>query len=167
MHTERAFFLYAILAWLNNKLVIIRTIHSNFLFDGFIKCTRSKYRKLIHQLNVKQISIGQSVHDNELERFGNSTGIIANWCDLDYLRPPTIIEKEDARRRLGLLDENIIISIGNCSPVKNHDLILRSLKLLKGKVKNLVYLHLGEEDPALRERKFAEELGISDMVNFC
>lgn len=166
IHTERAFFLYAIIAWALRTKTIISTIHSNHDFHGFIKIYRTIFRRLMHWIHVKQISISQSVYDTELHLYKNRTEIIKNWCDLDRFHPPTQLQKNYARDSLGINDCYALLAVGNCSPIKRHRLILEALPYLEKEKQKFVFLHVGEEESDYSERKMADSLSISSKVIF-
>lgn len=166
IHTERAFFLYAIIAWLMGVKKIVSTIHSNHKFVSFTKFYRAKFRHLMRYLKVIQISISQSVYDTEIKFYNNSTFIINNWSDLDMFHPPSQLQKEQARISLGVENYYVILSIGNCSPTKRHHLIIEALPHLEKEIPNIIYLHIGEEDDDHSEKKLAEKLAVSSKIKF-
>ena len=59
----------------------------------------------------------------------------------------------------------VLLSVGNCSIIKNHNLIFKSLSILP---KNLdwIYLHVGAEDNNKSERKLAKQLNIYKKCKF-
>jgi len=166
IHTERAFFLYAIIARLAGVKKIVSTIHSNHTFIGFTKFYRTIFRSFMRWIKVEQISISQSVYDSELKLYKNRTKIIRNWCDMDRFFPPTRSQREQSRTSLGITDCSVILSIGNCAPTKRHELIIRALPHLEKKIPKICYFHIGEEDDSHSERKLAKDLTISSKVEF-
>jgi glycosyltransferase involved in cell wall biosynthesis len=166
IHTERAFFLYAIIAWSIGVKKIVKTIHSNFIFIGFTKFYRTIFRSFMRWIKVEQISISQSVFDTELKLYNNRTNIIKNWFDLDKFHPPTLLQRQEARSSLGIKDCSVILSIGNCAPTKRHELIIEALPFLKNKIPKILYIHIGEEDDSHSELKIAEHLSVSSNVIF-
>jgi glycosyltransferase involved in cell wall biosynthesis len=166
IHTERAFFLYAIIARLAGVKKIVSTIHSNHTFIGFTRFYRTIFRSFMRWIKVEQISISQSVYDTELKLYKNRTKIIKNWCDMDRFFPPTRSQREQSRTSLGITDCSVILSIGNCAPTKRHELIIRALPHLEKKITKICYFHIGEEDDSHSERKLAKDLTISSKVEF-
>jgi glycosyltransferase involved in cell wall biosynthesis len=59
----------------------------------------------------------------------------------------------------------VIVSVGNCSDVKNHPEILRAVSLLPATVAPL-YLHVGKELADQPERALAAELNLAERVRF-
>ena len=75
-------------------------------------------------------------------------------------------ERLTARARGGIPSgKKVLVSVGNCSPVKNHEVIVSAVAAL-GKRWDLLYLHVGVEDTSLSERSSAQELKISDRIQF-
>ena len=60
-----------------------------------------------------------------------------------------------------------VASVGNCSPVKNHQLIIQAMAM-SPTPSNLVYLHVGDDtgEAGVAERKLAVSLGLGDRVRF-
>jgi glycosyltransferase involved in cell wall biosynthesis len=105
------------------------------------------------------------VADNEKRRFGNPSQVIENWCSNEFT-PPTKHQRDQARQALKLHDHDfVVVSVGNCGPVKRHEAILEAVAHISG-LQDLVYLHVGDEDGTGKERRLAEELGISHQVRF-
>lgn len=167
IHTERTALTYALLARLAGVPIIIRTLHSTYLFEGVIRFNRSVRRWIMHRLNIIQVSVSTTVKQNEQKRFHNSTLLINNWYDDSRFYPPSKNERAIARQKLGVTNEcKVIISVGNCAPVKNHESIIRALSIIKETESNLEYWHIGEEEPETMERKLVEDLGLNNIVKF-
>lgn len=156
---------YLMLASLGGGRRIVCTHHSVFPFAGRVRWRRALGRRLCTWLGVRYVSIGASVSRNEQERFFNRTQVIYNWFDGSRFRPATPAERQVQRERLSLpADAPVILSVGNCMPVKNHDGLLQAL----ARVQHLpwVYLHAGREDAQQSERMLAQTLGLADRVRF-
>lgn len=167
IHTERTALTYACLARLAGVPRIIRTLHSTYLFEGRTRFNRAVRRWAIRQLGVVQVSVSDSVKKNEQSRFRNSTHLIYNWYDDAHFIPPSLQERVEARKTLGLLgNEKVIVSVGNCAPVKNHVSIIQALALMKHVGQNPVYWHIGEEDTEEEERNLVRELDLGAQVFF-
>jgi glycosyltransferase involved in cell wall biosynthesis len=153
------------------------TKHNSFPFKGLLRLRKSFERRLSRIFGCTQISISQTVHDNELLRFGNPTTLCWNWLDENKFRPPTAEERQTARRDLGITqDQIILLSVGNGNEVKNYESIISAISLsseqiysknLDAQGKRLHYLMVGYEHPHGIERKTALNHGISDSVTFC
>lgn len=91
--------------------------------------------------------------------------VIPNGVDPGKFRP---IEKEDARRQLGLPDRSIILSVGNITPVKGFDLLIKSVKVLieqHGRTDVLLVI-AGEGAHRAELEGLVAELGLSSHVRF-
>lgn len=166
IHTEQAYFFIGLLSWLSGTQRILRTIHSCFEFKGFLRIRRGIQRRIMNLCGITQVSISQAVQNNELRRFKNQTKLIPNWYDDSRFYPVKPDEKSTWRSRIGIdPDSFVIISVGNCSPVKNHGIIFRAIKQMPNNDK-LLYLHVGEEDKNHSERKLVEELALEKKVRF-
>ncbi len=167
IHTERAALTYAFLARAAGVPTIVRTIHNNFMFRGPARLSRIIRRWAARRLGVVQVSVSDSVQQNESERFLNPTRLIYNWYDPEVFRPPSPGERSAARMALGLSEkEKVLVSVGNCSVIKNHVAILRALALLRTAGVSALYLHVGEEDANGSERQFARDLGLEAQARF-
>lgn len=167
IHTERTALTYALIARLAGIPRIIRTLHSTYLFEGLTRFNRAVRRWVVRKLGVVQVSISDSVQLNEQIRFRNPTQLIYNWYDDTHFIPPTLQERIEARKTLGLSgDEKVIVSVGNCAPDKNHDSIIRALSLMKYDGQCPVYWHVGEEDADRKERNLAQELDLETQIYF-
>ncbi|HBN08158.1 MAG TPA: hypothetical protein DD435_05775 [Cyanobacteria bacterium UBA8530] len=165
IHTERCNFWYALLAFLAGVPVIVRSIHNVFSFSGTLRWRRMIQRRLLTWLGVKHVGVGASVQKNEGTRYRNPSLLIPNWYDSRHFRPPTPEERSQSRQQLGILDQLVIVSIGNCEGMKNHPELLKALATLKDDL-DILYLHLGREQADRPERRLAEELGIAEKVRF-
>jgi len=167
IHTEQTFLTFVILARLAGVTRIIRTIHNNYLFEGIIRFNRSIRRWIVRKLGVIQVSISVSVKQNEKIRLGNPTYLINNWYDDAHFSRPSQKERNESRQALGVMEtEKVILSIGNCSKVKNHTAIIHALELLKQNGLSPFYWHIGEEDAQEEERNLVHQLGLDAQVLF-
>lgn len=167
IHTERAALTYTCLARLAGVDRVVRTIHSTFLFEGATKLKAIFRRWAVRHLGVTQVSTSESVHQNEASRFQNPSRLICSWYDEDHFREPSMEERTEARRALGLCEtDKTILTVGNCAPVKNHGALIEALVLLRVSGMNPTYWHVGEEDPEGRERGRSQELGLDEQIRF-
>jgi glycosyltransferase involved in cell wall biosynthesis len=167
IHTERAGFWYATLAYLTGHRRIVRSIHSVFPFTGGLRARRRLQRLIMRRaLGVQMAAASESVKRSEQRTFHNTTSVISNWFDSDSYSPPLPGERDAARAALGIEPHALVISsIGNCSLIKNHAAILQALSQAPNN-SNIVYLHVGEEQADCQERRLTSELGLSAQVRF-
>lgn len=163
LHTERANFWLGMMALLTGKRCI-RTIHSTFPFTGFLGWTRKWQRQLLNRLGLTHITISQTVHDIEYKHYHLQTPIIQNWYNSLRFRPPLPQQRAQARAELKLASDSfVLLTIGNCSPVKNHTALINALATIGQQP--WVYLHIGIEKDS-SERDLAGELGIAKRISF-
>jgi hypothetical protein len=167
LHVERANFWLALEA-LGSGARVVQTVHNCFPFSGALRMERTIQRRLLSTLGVDYAAVGPSVGLNEWRVFHNPTEIIWNWCDLETFSQTTDADRDAARGALGLHgDDQVLVSIGTCSPVKNHESILRAMATAS-MPPTLVYLHVGDDsdEAGTTERKLAASLGLGDRVRF-
>lgn len=146
---------------------LVRTIHSNFVFSGNLRLRRSIQRRHLESLGTTFVAIAQGVQATEKIRFGIQAQIVLNWIDTNRFRAIAAQERADARTRFGFTDRDIVlITIGNCSAVKNHKALIRALASLSD-IPQIRYLHVGMEDQHASEQQLVRELGIEEKVIFC
>ena len=140
---------------------VVRTVHNNFTFTGWLRLRRRLTRMLNRALGVRYLAISPSVQATEWNNFANPTQLCLNWYDSEHFCPPTARTREAARKSFGFAEGDIaVISIGNCSPIKNHMAIIEALPQLSGSMR-IVYLHAGCETERGEEREAAARLGLS------
>jgi len=150
------------------KVRTIKTIHNVFrhrtLTHPYGVAQRFVARKL---LNVKFQTIGKSVYENELNYYHNPSKLINNWYNSNLFYPKKDENEVLAiKKKLGInKDTFIVTSVGGCSNIKRHDQIIKSLGLIKSKIK-FEYLHLGSGVTETNEKKTAKKLGIIDRIHF-
>lgn len=145
---------------------VLRTVHNNFQFEGGLRLRRGWQRRFLELLGVIYVAIGESVAANERKRFGTKPVTVMNWADLEGLSPPTTSERAAARAHFGFSsDQIVLLTLGNCSPVKNHSILIEALSHCRD-LEDLRYLHMGLEDSSNEERKLAAQLGVADRVVF-
>ena len=92
--------------------------------------------------------------------------IVPCGVDLSLFKPLDILE---ARKRLGLNGEKVIIYVGRIEPIKGLDLLLRSAAIMDGK-DSLKVMVIGGDASRERElqrlNKLTDELGLNDTVEF-
>jgi GT2 family glycosyltransferase/glycosyltransferase involved in cell wall biosynthesis len=167
LHVERANFWLALEA-LGTGARVVRTLHGCFQFSGALRLERTIQRRVLSKLGVDCAAVGPSVGLNEWSTFRNPVDTIWNWCDLETFSQTTVIDRDAARRALDLnASDNVVISIGNCLPIKNHESILRAMAMASIP-SNVVYLHVGDDsgEAGAGERRLAASLGLGDRVRF-
>jgi GT2 family glycosyltransferase/glycosyltransferase involved in cell wall biosynthesis len=167
LHVERANFWLALEA-LGSGARVVQTVHNCFPFSGALRTERTIQRRVLRNLGVNYAAVGPSVGLNEWRVFHNPAEIIWNWCDLEAFSQTTNADRAAARGGLGLHgDDQVLVSVGNCSPVKNHESILRAMASVSTP-SNMVYLHVGDDSGAAgdAERELAASLGLGDRARF-
>jgi len=166
LHTEAGPGLVCLVAKLAGVRRIAMTPHGIFHFRGALRLRKFCERHLIRLLGGRVGMISEAVSQCEWERFRIKGVRISNWLDTEHFRPPSSEERAEARRALGAPDDAfVMVSVGNCSSLKNHDAILRALPLLSASIRPL-YLHIGREDPEGGERRLAAEMKLGERVRF-
>jgi GT2 family glycosyltransferase/glycosyltransferase involved in cell wall biosynthesis len=167
LHVERANFWLALEA-LNSGARVVQTVQSCFPFSGALRMKRTIQRRVLSNLGVNCAAVGPSVGLNEWRIFHNPTEIICNWCDLETFSQTTDADRDAARGALGLHgNDQVLVSVGNCAPVKSHESILRAMATAL-MPSNVVYLHVGDDsgEAGASERKLAASLGLGNRVRF-
>lgn len=156
LHTERAAFWYAALAWAGGQRRLVRTIHAAFGFEGMLRVRRGVQRWMMRRMfGVRMVACGESAAALEWERFRNRVTVAGNWFDSERYR-----RGEETRGTGG--GPLVVVTVGNCAAVKNHAAVIGALARLP----EVVYLHVGCEDEGRGERAQAERLGVADRVRF-
>ncbi|MDR3742410.1 MAG: glycosyltransferase [Terracidiphilus sp.] len=158
--------LFALIARMAGVRRLAVTPHSTFRFTGLLRMRKMAERHLIRLLGGRFGMISESVQKCEWERFRIRGERIWNWINSDYFRPPTAEERSLARKELGLEGAGfVVVSVANCSHVKNHPALLEALALLH-EDERPVYLHVGREEEGQPERRLAEQLRITGTTCF-
>jgi glycosyltransferase involved in cell wall biosynthesis len=166
IHSEAGSPLFALIAWLAGVQRIAVTPHNTFRFCGLLRLRKLCERYMIRLLGGRFGMISEGVSACEWERFRNRGVQIRNWFNASRFIPPAPLERGAARQSLGAKpDDFVIVSVGNCNAVKNHEAMLRAIPLLPSALQPL-YVHIGREEPGCPERKLAETLRILDKVRF-
>jgi glycosyltransferase involved in cell wall biosynthesis len=148
------------------RLPVVRTVHSHFAFTGNLRLRRSLQRRHLRALGVRFVAIAPGVQENELVRFRNSCDLIWNWLDLRRFARISESERRQSRAQRNIAPQTkVLVSVGNCSTIKNHGAIISALALL-GDRWDLRYLHAGVEDTLGTEREAARAQGVLSRVDF-
>ncbi len=166
IHSERANFWFGLVASIARVRRIVSTVHGTFAFHGWLRFRRMIFRRLQDKWGIVRVAIGRSVHDTEWKHFGSTTRIIPNWFESRRFFPTTHQQRETARTYYSLAkDEFVIVSVGNCSKIKNHSAIIQALAMLPNDFR-VTYLHVGVEEAICSERELARTLGFESKVRF-
>ena len=167
IHTEVNFFIHVLNCWFSGNKCIVRTFHSIFKPSSIKgRLRRHIDRKVVKLFNVKYISVGDSVARNELQNYGTQSETIYNWYDNNLFFPKNEKEKEDLRSKFDIKEDTfLIVTVGNCSSIKRHNLILEGLAMLPSNI-NWLFIHAGKEELGFPERNLAINLGINDNCRF-
>ncbi|WP_286861310.1 glycosyltransferase family 4 protein [Proteiniphilum sp. UBA5510] len=168
IHTSAIMWEIAFCSWLAGIRSVF-TFHSVFTSHFY-----SYPLHLIQRWTAKKIfgckfqSISDSVYEHELEKYHNNTIKINNWYGLNRFYPAGIEEKKQVRRELNIPEEALVlISIGECSPIKRHSDIIMALPRICLSHPSVLYLHLGKGDMEEVEIELAAGLGVRNNVRFC
>lgn len=141
-----------------------RTIHNNFLFDGRVRLQKRFERLLARAMGCRMVAISDSVKENEIRRFGNPTTLLRNWFDSENFSPPAPSERLEARKKLHIADEEIlVVSVGNGSKIKNYGSIIEAVARIGDP--RIKYLQVGNEYSPDREMR--DRVGLQGQVEFC
>lgn len=169
IHPERAFFWHALISKIAGTKTIIRTVHSVFLFSGFLKSKRMLQRFVASQImGVKFISVSSSVAEVEKRVFHNNTLFISNWIDHSRFLPPrNKEERKKLRAKFGIsASDAVVVSVGSCYEVKNHKAIITAVAEVQKELKNITYLHVGKGPMLEDEINFARANRVAEITRF-
>lgn len=169
IHCERNSLRIACVARLCGTRVVVRTVHSVFLFIG-----RTRLRAILSRwlsrtfLKVRHIFISPSVATNETTRFHNTGVVVRNFIDERVYFPcESSSERQAAQRQLHIPHNRfVILSAGSCVPVKRHADILEALAQLTSLDIDVHYVHAGSGPLESIESSRAQELGVADVTSF-
>jgi len=166
INTDPNFFLHCLNAWFSGHRVIIRTFHSVFQIRLLGRIRRHVERQLVKLFKVKYISVGKSVAKNEFINFHTKSEIIHNWYNDKKFSIENKAEKTKLMVEIKIPKNTFIITtIGNCSSIKRHELVINALSKLPQTI-NWLYLHAGKEELGNPERELSEELNINHRCRF-
>ena len=168
-HVERASMWIAATAKIAGCTAIVQTHHSTFTFRGFLRVRRIWTRWLARTFfRVRNIAIGDSVAETERHYLLNPCAIVYNCTDdSKFYKAATFEEILQARKDLKVPTNSFVISsIGSCSEIKQHDLIIKAVKDLKDIGISIFYLHVGDGKMNHFEQNLACELGLGQQIAF-
>lgn len=168
IHRESLSFEYALIAKLAGTNQIVRTVHSTFAHKGIQRKIKSMTRFLMkHLLSVSFAAISDGVAENEKKVFGNQCAeTIYNWCNNKKFLFVSEEEKQLAKEKNNTKEKLVLLTVGNCGNVKNHELLIRAIAKMKYR-EEIFYYHVGfAPKETEREQQLAKELGISNQIVF-
>lgn len=169
IHRESQECYYALDARCAGVKNIVRTIHNVFAFEGYLRFRRIITRAVGRMLGTKYVAISKSVYENEKTTFHNiPMRIIFNWCDESKYNFISQNDKEVYRKKNQIQGNTmVILTVGNCSPVKNHLLLLKAIKkLIVEEEADILYYHVGSGDEQEHEINYVKECHIENCVQF-
>jgi glycosyltransferase involved in cell wall biosynthesis len=168
VHTEQAFLWYGAAARLAGVPMVVHSVHSTFPFIGGLRLERIVQRRAASRLlGMQSIAPGPSVAENERRRFRNACRVVPNWVDSARFRSSSGAERSRVRSSLGIHDSApVVVSVGACVALKQHDLVIAALPVVRGRVPKVRYLHVGAGPEEPTERELAERLGVADACRF-
>lgn len=168
IHRESLAFEYALIAKITGSKHIIRTVHSTFAHTGIQRKIKAATRRIMRkQLHVSFVAISDGVAENEKQVFGNvCETTIYNWCNNQKFSFISEEEKRQLKQEQKTTDKLVLVTVGNCGRVKNHELLFRAIALMQEKDR-ILYRHVGyARGETEREEQLAEELGIQEQITF-
>ena len=168
IHRESLAFEYALIAKITGSRHIVRTVHSTFAHTGIQRKIKAATRWIMRKpLRVSFVAISDGVAENEKQVFGNvCETTIYNWCNNQKFSFLSEQEKKQIKQEHQTTDKLVLVTVGNCGHVKNHELLLRAIALMKEKDRTL-YRHVGyAKGETEREEQLAKELGIQEQITF-
>ena len=96
---------------------------------------------------------------------GDQISVIPNGIDPSKFYP---LPKADARARLGLPNEKLILSVGALIPRKGVDFVIKALKILRDELhqNDVRLLVVGEGNSRMELERLVSALGLQDRVRF-
>lgn len=168
IHRESLAFEYALIAKITGSRHIVRTVHSTFAHTGIQRKIKAATRWIMRKpLQVSFVAISDGVAENEKQVFGNvCETTIYNWCNNQKFSFLSEQEKKQIKQEQQTADKLVLVTVGNCGYVKNHELLLRAIALMKEKDR-ILYRHVGyAKGETEREEQLAKELGIQEQITF-
>jgi glycosyltransferase involved in cell wall biosynthesis len=130
---------------------VVRSVHSNFVYSGFLSSRRIFFSQVAAALGVVSVACGSEVADNEERRYHHRPLVIENWVDVAAFAGSLAEGAQTVRTELGLTqDDFVVMLLGNCEPVKGHSLLLDAVAAMHEPV---VVLHVGGEERADEEER--------------
>ena len=168
IHSHGSMWGMSLCAWIANKKSV-KTFHAIFptsWYSYFYHCLLRWSSKKIFKCKFQ--SIGDSVHDHELNLYANKTTKITNWYGSNRYFPAKEDEKAQVRKELKISENTlVVVSIGGCDQNKRHHDIIKALPLIVDQIPDVLYLHLGKGITEEEEKKLSFDKGIEKHIRFC
>lgn len=149
-------------AWAKSRATpLVTTFHS--VRRNYHPLTLWGYRATESRVGIRT-GVSQAVIDSfYADGFLRSAHrVIYNPVNPERLR--TTLDREAARRVLGLNGGPVLVQVGRLVPVKAHDLTLRMARLLTGRFPGLRVVFVGDGPLRSRLQALAARLGLEDRV---
>lgn len=168
IHSHGSMWGMALCAW-SSGIKSVKTFHAvfptnwySYLYHYLLRWSAKKVFKCKFQ------SIGNSVHDHELNLYKNKTIKISNWYGSNRYFSAHKGEKMQVKKELNISEDTfVLISIGGCDRNKRHHDLIKALPLIINKIPNILYLHLGSGVSTEEEKELCVDLGVAEYVRFC
>jgi glycosyltransferase involved in cell wall biosynthesis len=164
---------YIHLLRLRHKIPFVSTCH----MEPSPSASKSRMIRLIHRImpnlfGDRFIAISsdlQQIFEKSLHVPATNVELIYHGIDSSYFRPPSIEEKIAAKQAFGFQEsDQVICLIGRLSMTKGHDVLIRSMAILKHQGITPIALFAGkgyfEEEEVIRN--CAIEYGVLDYIRF-
>jgi len=157
IHTEANTFKLALASMIVKRTKIIRVVHNVFNPNLILRLRRKLIFYFLKFFRVKIVSVSRCVKKNEFKLYKNRSFLINNFLNHNKFR---LLKNK-------IKDKNLlkIFVVGNCSKIKNHQIIFKSLSKLPSNI-NWRLTHIGKECQFKNERILAKRLGILKKCKF-
>jgi glycosyltransferase involved in cell wall biosynthesis len=102
---------------------VVRSIHNEFQPTGRALLSRKVQGYMSNWVVAATIAVSPGVQRNEL-RFGRRARVVLNWVDDRFW---DLRDQRAALVAAGGVENDAVVMVGNCSPIKNHVLALRAV----------------------------------------
>ncbi len=131
--------------------------------DKFVKRLRRTLAQTSHCIAISSTIMETLLASQVIE--ANRISVITNGVDINKVR--STIPKAEMRQKLGLRPEDtVLIQVGRFHPLKNHDISVKALSLIKDKYPNISLLFVGDGAEFDRIKKLARETGVFSRIRF-
>jgi D-inositol-3-phosphate glycosyltransferase len=120
--------------------------------------------------DCKRIIVATEKEKEDLVRYygaiSEKVGVVPCGVNMELFKP---IDKGDARRKLGLTDEKILLFVGRIDPLKGIDKLIKTIPLLRNQGRLKLVVVGGDENSRLELeelKQLANDLNIWESVDF-